>query len=109
MPVFAGKGAPCPQCAAFKQRVKMDGAAHLQHTMHRAAEAVAAGVLRDMGKEADPQWGNSLEECRTLGSGGDCFGWYDTLFLCFECTRCRRRYRLGGDTYHGNVWWEQCV
>lgn len=68
-----------------------------------------AGYLRDVSKEADPQWGDSLVSCRALGDERERFGWRDSLSLCFECTHCQRRYRLFGDTYHGNVWWEQTV
>ena len=109
MPVFSRKGIDCPQCAEFKPRVQINSAWHLQRTLCHLENAVSLGILRDVGKEADPKWGNSLAECRALGSGRDRFGWYDSLSLYFECTRCRRRYHLHGDTYHGNVWWEQAV
>ena len=109
MPVFSRKGIDCPQCAEFKTRVKMEGAAHLQRTLCHVETAVSQGILRDVGKEIDPAWGNSLAECRTLGDERDRFGWYDSLSLCFEYTHCQRRYQLCGDTYHGNVWWEQAV
>ena len=109
MTVFSRKGIDCPQCAEFKTCVKMEGAAHLQRTLCHVENAVSLGILRDMGKEIDPAWSESLAECRALGSGRDRFGWYDSLSLYFECTRCRRRYHLHGDTYHGNVWREQAV
>ena len=109
MPVFSRKGIDCPQCAEFKTCVKMEGAAHLQRTLCHMENAVSLGILRDVGKEIDPAWSESLAECRALGSGRDRFGWYDSLSLYFECTRCRRRYHLRGDTYHGNVWWDQAV
>ena len=60
MPVFSRKGIDCPQCAEFKTCVKMEGAAHLQRTLCHMENAVSLGILRDVGKEADPAWGNSL-------------------------------------------------
>ena len=81
MPVFSRKGIDCPQCAEFKTRVKMEGAAHLQRTLCHMENAVSLGILRDVGKEIDPAWSESLAECRALGSGRDRFGWYDSLSL----------------------------
>lgn len=41
MPVFSRKGIDCPQCAEFKTRVKMEGAAHLQRTLCHVETAVS--------------------------------------------------------------------
>ena len=84
MPVFSRKGIDCPQCAEFKPRVQINSAWHLQRTLCHLENAVSLGILRDVGKEADPKWGNSLAECRALGDERERFGWYDSLSLCFE-------------------------
>ncbi|WP_369588531.1 hypothetical protein [Kingella oralis] len=64
MPVFSRKGIDCPQCAEFKTRVKMEGAAHLQRTLCHVETAVSQGILRDVGKEIDPhgvtRWRNAV-------------------------------------------------
>ena len=109
MPVFSRKDTNCTQCAEFKMRVKINGAAHLQRILCHVETAVSLGILCDIGKETDPEWGSSLAECRALGNGRNRFGWHDILSLYFECLHCRRRYHLRGDTYHGNVWWEQAA
>lgn len=109
MTIFSRKGTACPQCAEFKTHVKMESPAHLQRTLCHIENAVALGILRDVGKAIDPEWSESLAECRALGNERDRFGWYDSLSLYFECTHCQRRYHLRGDTYHGNVWREQAV
>ncbi len=89
--------------------MQIDSAWHLQRTLCHVETAVSLGILRDVSKEADPKWGDSLASCRALGDERERFGWRDSLLLCFECTHCQWRYRLFGDTYHDNVWWEQAV
>ena len=55
MPVFSRKGIDCPQCAEFKPRVQINSAWHLQRTLCHLENAVSLGILRDVGKEADPK------------------------------------------------------
>jgi len=109
MPVFSRKGIDCPQCAEFKPRVQINSAWHLQRTLCHLENAVSLGILREWARGPEREGHHPRADPRALGSGRDRFGWYDSLSLYFECTRCRRRYHLRGDTYHGNVWWEQAV
>lgn len=85
----------CEQCEGLAVRLEIRGPEDYKSIAAQLIDMVGRGTLQVIA-----EWGGSLHEVVTSPTWPG-----DLIVQTFECTRCRAKFELSADTYHGRADW----
>ena len=85
----------CEQCEGLAERLVIRGGEDYKRIAAQLIAMVDRGSL-----QAIAEWGGSLHEVVTSPTWPD-----DLIVQTLECTKCRTKFELSADTYHGRADW----